>query len=190
MPALLTAEETEAVQRRVLGATRERMLREIIEAIEVLTAQRPLVLWFEDLHWADASTVDWLAAIAQQTTPARLLVIGTYRPSDLSLSSHPLRAVKQELVAKGRGEELLLPFLSAEDVTQYLARRYAKNQFPPGLGSAIHRSTDGNPLFVVNMVEYLAARGVIAQGDGHWHLHAPPEEVARGCRRVTQFLIH
>ena len=117
MPALLVAEEMETLQRRVVGATRERMLREMVEAIEVLTAHHPLVLWFEDLHWADASTVDWLAAIAQRGAPVRLLVIGTYRPSDLSLSGHPLRAVKQELVAKGQSEELLLPFLSADDVT-------------------------------------------------------------------------
>src|SRR5262249_50122844 len=45
MPALLAAEELETVQRRVVGATRERMLREMVEAIEVLTAHRPLVLW-------------------------------------------------------------------------------------------------------------------------------------------------
>jgi DNA-binding winged helix-turn-helix (wHTH) protein/predicted ATPase len=179
MPALVTAAEMTALQQRVVGATRERMLREMVEALEVLTTQRPLVLWFEDLHWADASTVDWLAAIAQQTAAARLLVVGTYRPSDLSLSGHPLKAVKQELVAKGQCEELLLSFLSADDVTQYLTRRYMEHQFPSELGAVIHRSTDGNPLFVVNTVEYLVAQGVIAEVDGQWRLHSRVEEVVR-----------
>src|SRR5262249_39378113 len=139
MPALLAAEEVETLQRRVVGATRERMLREMIEAIEALAAHRPLVLWLEDLHWPDASRVDWLAAVAQRGAPVRLLVIGTYRPSDLSLSGHPLKAVKQELVAKGQCEELWLPFLSADDVTHYLTRRYPEHQFPARLGTAIHQ---------------------------------------------------
>lgn len=189
MPALLTAKELEAVQQRVVGATRERMLREMVEAIEVLTANHPLVLWFEDLHWADASTVDWLAAISNQGAPARLLVIGTYRPSDLSLSGHPLKAVKQELVAKGRCEELWLPFLSAEDVTHYLTKRCARHQFPLGLGTAIHRRTDGNPLFVVNMVEYLIAQGVLAEMDGAWRLQMRIGEVGRGVPESLRQLI-
>ncbi len=190
MPALLSAEELETVQRRVVGATRERMLREMIEAIEAVTAQQPLVLWLEDLHWADASTVDWLAAIAQRGAPARLLVIGTYRPSDLSLSNHPLRAVKQELVAKGQSEELLLPFLSVENVGHYLAKRYSQPQFPAGLGAAVHRRTDGNPLFVVNMVEYLAAQGMIAERDGLWQLQTTMDEVGRGLPENLRQLIN
>ncbi len=189
MPALVGAAELEALQRRVLGATRERMLREMVEALEVLATHRPLVLWLEDLHWADASTVDWLAAVAQRGAPARLLVIGAYRPSDLSLSGHPLKAVKQELTAKGQCEELWLPFLSAEDVTHYLAKRYAQHQFPSGLGAAIYRRTDGNPLFLVNMVEYLAAQGEIAEVDGHWQLQAPIDEVGRGVPESLRQLI-
>jgi len=189
MPALLATEAVEAVQRRVVGATRERMLREMVEAIEALATHHPLVLWFEDLHWADASTVDWLAAVAHRDVPARLLVIGTYRPSDLSLRGHPLRAVKQELVAKGQCEELWLPFLSAEDVRQYLTRRYPQHQFPSGLGTVIHRRTDGNPLFVVNMVEYLAAQGEIAEREGHWQLQTTVDEVGRGVPESLRQLI-
>jgi DNA-binding winged helix-turn-helix (wHTH) protein/predicted ATPase len=189
MPALLAARELETVQQRVVGATRERMLREMVETIEVLTANRPLVLWFEDLHWADTSTVDCLAAVANQGAPARLLVIGTYRPSDLSLRGHPLKAVKQELVAKGQCEELWLPFLSAEDVTHYLTRRCVRHQFPAGLGTAIHRRTDGNPLFVVNMVEYLIAQGVIAEMDGCWRLQTRVDEVRRGVPESLRQLI-
>jgi predicted ATPase len=189
MPALITAAELEALQRRVVGASRERMLREMVEAIEVLTAQRPLVLWFEDLHWADASTVDWLAAIAQQTAPARLFVIGSYRPSDLSLSNHPLRAVKQELVGKGKCKELLIPFLATDHVTQYLTRRYPRHQFPPELSTTIHQSTDGNPLFVVNMVDYLTAQGMIAEVDGRWQLRSRVEDITRSVPDSVRQLI-
>ena len=189
MPALVGAAELTVLQQRVVGTTRERMLREMVEAIEALAVHRPLVLWLEDLHWADASTVDWLTAVAQHSAPARVLVIGTYRPSDLSLHGHPLRAIKQELAAKGQCEEVSLPFLSADDVTHYLMRRYAQQQFPSGLGAAIRRSTDGNPLFVVNMVDYLAAQGVIAEVEGYWRLHTLVTEVGRGVPESLRQLI-
>src|SRR5712692_1314232 len=56
MPALLSTSDLEALQRKVQGATRERMLREMSEGIEVLTEQRPFILLLEDLHWSDVST--------------------------------------------------------------------------------------------------------------------------------------
>jgi len=189
MPALVGAEQLETLQRRVLGATRERMLREMVDALEALAVQRPIVLLLEDLHWADSSTVDLLAAVAQQSASTRVLIIGTYRPSDLSLRNHPLRAVKQELVAKRQCVELWLPFLTADDVTQYLTQRYEHHQFPPGLGAAIHQRTDGNPLFVVNMVDYLVAQGVITNVDGQWHLHTTVDEVERGVPENVRQLI-
>src|SRR5262249_51976013 len=91
MPSLLNATELEALQRKRAGATRERMLREMGEAIEAITAMHPLVLWLEDLHWGDASTLELLSVLARRREPARLLVIGTYRPVDVIVQEHPLR---------------------------------------------------------------------------------------------------
>src|SRR5262249_18089681 len=93
MPALLGAADREALQRRGLGATRDRMLRELAEAVDILTAERPLVLVLEDLHWSDTATLAWLACVARRQEPARLLVIGTYRPMDVLVRAHPLRTV-------------------------------------------------------------------------------------------------
>jgi len=123
MPSLFTNDALEALQRKVAGATKERMLRELAEAIEMLTTERPLVLRLEDLHWSDVSTLDWLACVARRQEQARLLVIGTYRPVELLVREHPLKAVKQELHLHEQCQELPLDFLREEDVTEYLARR-------------------------------------------------------------------
>ena len=77
MPGLMSDTELEAVQRRAHGATRERMLRELAEAVEALTATTPLVLVLEDLQWSDYSTLDLLAVLAQRRGPARLMLLGT-----------------------------------------------------------------------------------------------------------------
>ena len=109
LPALWSPHEVPMLQQRALGATRERMLRELAEAVEVLAQNAPLVLVLEDLHWSDMSTLDWLAYVARRRASARLLVLGTYRPIDALVREHPIRAVTQELRVHGQCEELLLP---------------------------------------------------------------------------------
>ena len=69
LPSLLTREHREMLHREILGATRERMLREIGDALESFTAETPLLLVFEDLHWVDDSTVDLISALARRRHP-------------------------------------------------------------------------------------------------------------------------
>ena len=130
MPTLLGAAELDALQRRGLGATHERMLRELAEAMEALTATRPLILVLEDLHWSDSATLELLACVARRWEKARLLIIGTYRPMDVLVRAHPLRAVMQELQRHGQCEELPLAYLTEAGVAAYLAARYAGQPLP------------------------------------------------------------
>ncbi len=112
MPSLAGAADRDRLQREILGSTKERMLREMAEALEALTAEIPLVLVLEDLHWSDYSTLDLIASLARRREPARLLLIGTFRPVDVIVRAHPLRAVKQELAAHGLCEELQVELLA------------------------------------------------------------------------------
>src|SRR4029453_18493557 len=93
LPGRVSEPELERLQRQVAGATPARMRRELAQALDVLTADAPLVLVLEDLQWSDASTVDLLAYLAQRREPAQLLVLGTYRPVDLVLHAHPLHGL-------------------------------------------------------------------------------------------------
>ncbi|MGH7288965.1 MAG: ATP-binding protein, partial [Myxococcota bacterium] len=170
LPALLDAERAEALGRRVPSPTRERMLRELGEALEGVTRERALVLVLEDLHWSDASSVDALAVLAQRTTPARLLIVGTYRPIGLVLADHPLKALKQSLQARGRCVELPLELLAPPDVSSYLAHRLSGHPIAGAVAADVHRATDGNPLFMTTTVDYLVARGMLAVRDGCWRL--------------------
>src|SRR5437867_6822 len=177
MPWLLDSADRDALQRELLGATRERMLREMAEAVEALTADAPLVLVLEDLHWSDTATVDLVSLLARRQEPARLLLIGTYRPVDVIVSEHPLRDVRLELQARGRGQELSLELLGEAAVADYLRERFAGHAFPSELARVINRRTEGNPLFMVSVVEDLVARGLIVMRDERWELRAVLEEV-------------
>src|SRR5260370_931252 len=68
-PSLIKTEQREALQKEILGATRERMVREICDALYALTAQIPLILIFKDLHWVDPSTLDLVSAAARRRGP-------------------------------------------------------------------------------------------------------------------------
>jgi predicted ATPase/DNA-binding winged helix-turn-helix (wHTH) protein len=180
MPSLVSASDRELLSREVFGATRERMLREMGEALEALTAELPLVLVLEDLHWSDYSTLDLISYLARQRQAAQLMLIGTYRTAELIVSGHPLKAVKQGLLAKQLCEELPLEYLSEEQVAKYLSVRFPGNRFPAELARLIHERTEGNPLFMVNAVDYLIAEGLIGEFDGSWELAVEIKKVEVG----------
>jgi predicted ATPase len=168
MPALLDPGERAALQREVAGAPPERMLRELCEALELVAADRPLVIALEDVHWIDQSSLDLLAAVARRREPARLLLLATYRPVEVNLGNHPLKGIKQELQAHRQCAELALDFLSPAAVGDYLAARFPGS--PPALAAVVHRRSDGNALFMVNVADYLAGRGLIVETEGRWAL--------------------
>jgi predicted ATPase/DNA-binding winged helix-turn-helix (wHTH) protein len=168
MPALLSAPALEAVQRRLQGATRERMLRELVEALEVLTVERPLVLVLEDLHWSDTATLDLVGALARRRAPARLLLLGTYRPVEVIVRAHPLQALKLDLTLHLQCVELPLELLNAADVAQYLAGRFGAGVCPVEMVQALYQRTDGHPLFLVTVVDALVQQGLVCEVDGRW----------------------
>jgi predicted ATPase len=138
------------------------MLREMAEALEVVTAERPLVLLLEDLHWSDYSTLDLLSFVAQRRERARLMIVATYRPVEVFSREHPLKGVKQELQARGQCVELPLACLSEAAVAEYLENRFVgaiggQPSFRE-LAHAVYRRTDGHPLFMVNVADYVAAQ--------------------------------
>src|SRR6185369_13887186 len=72
--------------------------------------------------------------------------------------------------AKQLCEELPLDYLSEKAIAEYLAVRFPVNRFPDKLASVIHQRTDGNPLFMVNAVDYLLTKGAIVNSEMCWDL--------------------
>ena len=189
IPWLQNAAVQESIPIQAEAVSSERMLREMAEALEALTAHTPLVLVLEDLHWSDYATLDLVSALARRRQPARLLLLATYRPVDVILSGHPLKSVKQELEVHRHCAELPLAFLTEAAVAEYLALRFPRSPLPPTLAHLIHQRTEGHPLFAVNVVDYLVARGALAAkagGSASWELRdgwrAVAMEVPEGIR--------
>lgn len=133
----------------------QRMLREMADAIDLAAADQLLVLVLEDMHWSDRSTVDWLTMLAHRRERARLLVIATCRPVELIVNEHPLKQVKQELVARHAASEIALARLGTADVHDYVALRLRQHGAVPDLAAAVMRRSQGLPLFMVHLTDEL-----------------------------------
>ena len=189
IPSLVPEEERAVFHTQVLGATRERMLREMSEAIEALASEIPFILVIEDLHWSDYSTLDLISYMARRQDPARLMIVGTYRPVEVILGNHPLKGAKRELQAHGLCQELALEYLDEDAVTEYLNLRFPGNHFSRRLARTIHQRTEGNPLFMVNAVEYLVCEKIIVGQPGNWILEKDPSRIELGVPENLRALI-
>jgi DNA-binding winged helix-turn-helix (wHTH) protein/tetratricopeptide (TPR) repeat protein len=177
MPALLTRERRDMLRREILGATRERMLREIGDALDSITAETALLLVFEDLHWIDDSTVDLISALARRRTPARLMLLATCRPLDAEPAGHSLRSLIVDLSIRRWCRKVDLTPLSEAEVEEYLGAQSPAACPPPGLSALVHRHSEGNPLFMVAALEHMAKRNLLTRVDGRWQLHRPLEQI-------------
>jgi DNA-binding winged helix-turn-helix (wHTH) protein/tetratricopeptide (TPR) repeat protein len=185
MPWLLSGEEAAAPP----PSGGERMLRELGIALERLTRERPLVLVLEDLHWSDYATLEAIDLLARQPHPARLLILGTFRPSDVKAARHPVYAIAQELRARGQCEMVALPLLAARELEDYLRLRFPDAAFNGELSALLHDRTSGNALFVTNLIDSWVARGLIAQREGRWVLDAPLQALETDVPETLQQLI-
>jgi predicted ATPase len=177
MPGLVRDENLQALQLRGQGATQARMLRELADAFDVISAERPLVLVLEDMQWSDRSTTDLVAMLGARREPARLLVIATCRPAELTKGDGLAKAIA-ELRAHKQALALQLETLSEASLVEYLARRFRDSRFPDALAGTIHRMTGGNPLFTVAVVDDLESRGMIRPVGARWQLEVSVAEVA------------
>jgi len=178
-PSLVNHEQRQAFEQEILGATRDRMVREILDALDALTLEAPLLLVFEDLQWVDPSTAGLISALARQRTAAKTMVIITSRRSETEMADHPLRRVKQELLPHHLCEEIDLEPLSKAEVTEYL-RGESGQGVTEGFAELIYRRSEGNPLFMIAALDHMTEHGSIARESGSWRLKVSLQEIDLG----------
>ena len=137
----------------------------------------------EDLHWADRGTLDLLLHVARNLQGARLLIVGTYRDVEVD-RSHPLSgAVGGAEAGPGRSCACRLRGLTVDEVHR-MYESLRGNEVPWGQAEAVHRQTEGNPLFVQEVLRYLVEEGVVVREDGRYVARTPGEGVPEGLRDV------
>jgi predicted ATPase/DNA-binding winged helix-turn-helix (wHTH) protein len=154
-------------------------LGEICEALEALSQSDALLLIFEDIHWADSSTLDLISALARRRGPARLMLLASFRPTDVD-AQHPVRLLEQDLLLRRRSEDLRLGPLNKEAVSAYLRRELVAEKLPKGLSSLIHQHSAGNPLFMKAVLDHLRMQRILLSEKGEVTMSLPLEEIELG----------
>src|SRR5262249_48311861 len=162
-PDLLGAVQREKLERDALGATPERMLREICDALDSLAATDPVLLVLEDLHWADAATLDFVSALARRRSPARSMLVATYRPGEDAGIASRLKSVVRDLLVHKLCQELILTPLTRDDIDEYLSAELSAGALNQQVSDFIHEHCGGNALFMVAIVQELVQRGLLTQ---------------------------
>jgi predicted ATPase len=155
------------------------MKRELAALLQELARLHPLVLFIDDLHWADVSTIDILNFLAGRFSSMRVLVLASYRPSDMALAKHAFLGIRRDLQSRGLYEEIALGFLTQADVERYLAAQFPGHALPPAFAAAVHGKTEGSPLFMVDLVRYLRDTGRLREENGRWSLASPVQDAPR-----------
>ncbi|HEX2453690.1 MAG TPA: protein kinase [Vicinamibacterales bacterium] len=183
------ASSIEQLKADVRSASQERIKRELAALLQQISQVRPIVLFFDDLHWADVSTIDLLNYLAIRFDALRLLILGTYRPSEMAVSQHAFLGVRADLQTRGVLSEMMLEFLDREDIERYLAIEFPEHDFPLELGDLVHARTEGNPLFMADLLRYLKDRRAITRERGRWKLAGTVADVERDLPESVRSMI-
>jgi tetratricopeptide (TPR) repeat protein len=145
---------------------RYRLLQGVTIFLSNAAAVQPMLVVLEDLHDADKGTLEMLTHVSRNLAGARILIVGTYRDVEVD-RSHPLSAALAELRRISSYGRLLLRGLNADEVRRMM-ESVTQESVPWGLAETVHRQTEGNPLFVQEVVRYLAEEGLITRKEGRW----------------------
>ena len=190
LPSLVSIADHAQLSARVQRASQDRMVREICQALDILAQQRGVVLILEDLHWSDTSTLDVIASLASRSHPAKLMVLGTYRPQQVRTQDSSLQALVHDLQRSGHTQPYTLPRLTEEAVVRYLRQRFLHNTFPQTLAQAVYERTNGNPLFLVKMLDALVEQGKLVRQESSWTLAESLDTVLSDIpSEVRQFIM-
>jgi DNA-binding winged helix-turn-helix (wHTH) protein/predicted ATPase len=172
LPAFQSPAELSMLQRRSVGVTPDRMLRELTDALEAMSARGPITLCLEDLHWSDASTLDWIASFARRPESAAVLLLGTYRLGETATAVHSPESIADDLRVKGLCTEIPLAQLSEQDVIAYIRARFPalpnSDAALARLARLVYEHTEGNPFFIVNVLSDLMARDIVVRRENGW----------------------
>lgn len=179
LPALISPQQRDSLARQRMGIPPERRLREIAGFLEEITKDRAVVLILEDLQWADPSTLALISFFARRRDPARLMLIGTCRGGIHA----PVQKIAAELALHNFCVHLPLKLLSHGAVEEYLAARFNQTAISNPVISTVYKRSEGNPLFMVNITDYLVSHHAVVHENDMLKLAGSDEEpVPRSIR--------
>lgn len=144
---------------------RSRLFEGVARFLVALSRQRPLLLFIDDLHWADQAALTLLQYLTRHVTRERILLIGAYRTEDLNeLLTNMMRSLYQD----GLLSRISLRCLTLADVTTLIREMAGMESGGEKFSRRIYQETEGNPFFIFEVVRSLFEEGILYQDEHGW----------------------
>lgn len=172
----------------VLPPEQERryLLHGVAEFIARSAALQPLMLVFEDLHWADESTSILLRHLAERLKREPVMLVGTYRDAELS-SAGPFGRTLQQITRERLAEDLRLTRLSQSELAEMLEKKFGLKP-PAALVELVYSESEGNPFFIEEVIQLLQDSGKLLTAEGKFRddIEIADTEVTRGVKLIIE----
>jgi hypothetical protein len=143
---------------------RYRLMQAVSSFLTNAAAVKPILVILEDLHDANKGTLEMLSYVSRNLAGTRILLVSTYRDVEVD-RSHPLFAALAELRRVSSFGRVLLHGLNIDEMRRMISG-ITNQDIPVGLAEAIHRQTEGNPLFIQEVVRYLIEDNLLIHESG------------------------
>lgn len=158
------------------AASEEALFFQYTELFLAAASQSAIVLFIDDLHWADRASVSLLTHLARRVEKERVLILGTYRPADVDVTRHPIREARLELERYGLAEELPLSPLDSAANAELITEELGAPPTPELLGF-MERHAGSNPLFFGELLKWLEEQGLVRERHGESTLVREPDSI-------------
>ena len=175
----------------------ENLFDNILLGLRRLSLEQPLVLFLDDLQWADPTSLRLLHYLSRNTVKDRILILGAYRPEDIldhdvntepvsiygthavksEVRPHPFKTTKQNMSRENLFREITLDRLNEETVTKMISRIFGDKDFDHEFVKTIYHESEGNPFFLIELTRLLVEEGHIWYENGDWKTEATHQEV-------------
>ena len=154
--------------RPALAAHEERLLffDAVASTLAILGQEKGCLMFLDDLHWADASSLWLLGRLLRSLPQERILLLGTYRETELD-RAHPLSKALVDWNRERLCTRLPLRRFSPGQTRAQLEAMLGE-EVSPEFAEAVHRETEGNPFFVEEVLKSLIEAGAIRREGGRW----------------------
>jgi tetratricopeptide (TPR) repeat protein len=161
---------------RAAPPSEEALFFQYTEVLLAAATEQPILLFIDDLHWADRASVSLLAHLARKIADKPVLILGTYRPADVEAERHPIKQAKLELERYGVAQELALPPLDSASLAEFVQEELG-GPATPELLHLLEGRAGANPLFFGELLSWLVEQGVARAKHGEWGLASSAEEI-------------
>jgi len=175
----ISAKPTELSDYQILEG-KHRMFETISKIIINISKKKMLVMFIDDLQWADAASLHLLHYLVRNISNQPILIIGAYRPEDLDYTNgcvHPLQELITRLGSENLFSTLELKRLNLNNTKQIVHNLLGVENIPDDFCELVYNETEGNPFFIKEVLRTLIEEGALSIKKEKLVLNIAPEEI-------------